>query len=167
MAKQLDQAYLRSILHYCPDTGVFTWASSRQGILPGRVAGSLAANGYINIGIDRKIYFAHRLAFLWMLGKFPENQVDHINRVKTDNRWSNLRDVPQGGGFGNASNRVIGQKSGLPRGVTKYGRKFRAKIYIAGKHINLGAFSTAKEAGEAYDKAKRERTRNLYPRQAA
>ena len=77
-------------LTYDKDTGVFLWVG---GVRNGRVAGSLDEYGYIRISIKRKKYRAHRLAWLYCYGRFPEFEIDHINRIKTDNRICNLRDV--------------------------------------------------------------------------
>ena len=84
---------LRELLHYDPETGAFTWIKStyRKG-QPGTPAGCLSKRlGYILIGIDKRLYYAHRLAFLWMTKQWPEKEVDHINLDKADNRWANLR----------------------------------------------------------------------------
>lgn len=80
---------LREVLHYDPDTGEFRWRI--KGSARRRTVGSRRKRGYIQIGIDGRSYQAHRLAYLWMIGVWPSEQVDHINRNPSDNRWSNLR----------------------------------------------------------------------------
>jgi len=77
---------------YNPETGIFTYATApyKKAQLLGQVAGSVANNGYISIMIDKVHYLAHRLAWLYVYGEFPE-QIDHINRNRLDNRISNLR----------------------------------------------------------------------------
>jgi hypothetical protein len=92
----ITQEYLKAILDYCPETGVFTWIKTHlcSNKKPGDIAGHIhPKTGYVSITIDRKFNAAHRLAFLFMTGSYPKNDVDHINHVKHDNRWSNLRDV--------------------------------------------------------------------------
>jgi hypothetical protein len=89
----LTQERLKEILHYDPETGMWTWIKERKymNILVGSIAGTVKSNGYLYIGIDRKQYRASRLAFLYMTGKLPPDEVDHKNRVRLYNRWSNLR----------------------------------------------------------------------------
>jgi len=89
----LTQDRLKELLHYCPDTGIFTWKVKYSRCLNiGDIAGCLdKSNGYIKIGIDKKAYRAHRLAFLYMDGALPPRHVDHVNRIRNDNRWDNIR----------------------------------------------------------------------------
>ena len=87
------QEYIRSIIDYNPDTGVFTWKRHKRGMRSGTIAGSFDDRKYVIIRIDKIRYYAHRLAFLHMNGLIPPNHVDHINRNKSNNRFSNLRMV--------------------------------------------------------------------------
>lgn len=84
---------LREILFYDPETGVFYWRVSRGSrAKAGDAAGhGEQSRGYIDIRIDGQKYRAHRLAWLYVHGKWPESLVDHINGIKTDNTLSNLR----------------------------------------------------------------------------
>ena len=84
----LSQKRLKELLVYDPETGVFTWITGLH-----KVAGTKHHSGYVLIKIDYVLHSAHRLAFLYMTGTWPHDTVDHINRVKNDNRWANLRDV--------------------------------------------------------------------------
>lgn len=94
MREKITQKRLHELLDYSPDTGLFTWKVARAGrIKAGDVAGNLNNTGYIQITVDGTAYYAHRLAWLYIHGKFPENHIDHINGVRDDNRISNLRDV--------------------------------------------------------------------------
>lgn len=91
----LTQERLKELLDYDPETGIFTRKTNQGGRNGhfGATAGTQSRDGYIYIHIDRHKYASHRLAFLWMAGGWPADQTDHINRVRTDNRWENLRDV--------------------------------------------------------------------------
>ncbi|ECL3921971.1 HNH endonuclease, partial [Salmonella enterica] len=81
------------ILEYEPSTGVFRWNKSKGTALAGDVAGSVNHHGYREITIDGKKLQANRLAWLFVTGMFPNGVIDHINRVRDDNRFSNLRDI--------------------------------------------------------------------------
>ena len=92
----ITQTRLKELLNYDPISGIFTWKTSRGGRKPGSIAGTKCIHkGYITIQIDGTLYRAHRLAFLYMIGRLPEDQVDHIDRCKDNNAWSNLRECTQ------------------------------------------------------------------------
>lgn len=90
----ITQKELKEILEYDPDTGGFVWINPkpRSGLKPGDKAGYQQKSGYVCIRINGKGYKAHRLAYLYMVGVFPDDQLDHRNRVRHDNSWDNLRD---------------------------------------------------------------------------
>lgn len=83
--EQMTLLLLKHHFAYNRETGEFTRKTS------GKVNGKLATNGYVQVIIGRKYYMAHRLAWLHEYGKWPESQIDHINRIRTDNRIANLR----------------------------------------------------------------------------
>lgn len=89
----LTQKRLREVLDYNKETGKFFWkVNIAKNVRMGREAGTIK-DGYIYIRIDKRVYAAHRLAWLYHYGKWPEKEIDHINRNPQDNRLSNLRDV--------------------------------------------------------------------------
>lgn len=93
-SKKITQKRLKELLHYDPDTGIFKWkVQISNRIKIGDIAGCINQQNYIKIRIDGKIYASHRLVWLYMEGYFPENDIDHINQIKTDNRWKNLREI--------------------------------------------------------------------------
>ena len=87
----LTQHRLKELLRYDESSGIFTWIPKKRDYRSQYLAGGKTTNGYITIGIDNKHYLAHRLAYLYIIGSFPEKQIDHINGVRSDNRWLNLR----------------------------------------------------------------------------
>jgi hypothetical protein len=89
---------LRRLLHYCPETGQFTWRFDEKVYagVKGKPAGSLKKNGYIQICYKRKKYYAQRLAVLYMTKREAQHQVRHLNSNHSDNTWSNLQDREAG-----------------------------------------------------------------------
>lgn len=150
----ITQEFLKEVLNYNQYTGEFRWAKDiGKNVKAGVLAGT-DHYGYIAIIIRKKKYRAHRLAFLYMTGSFPVNQVDHINRNRSDNRWINLRDVTQEINMRNC-NLSKANTSGFA-GVSfhKGTGKFMAKIKVNNKAKYLGYFENAQEAYSAYLKAK-------------
>ena len=91
----ISQSRLKEILDYNEFTGEFKWLKSLNSRCQvGAVAGSICKNGYVLIGIDGCTYSAHRLVFLFMTGEIPEI-IDHINGIKSCNKWNNLRKASQ------------------------------------------------------------------------
>lgn len=163
--------YLKTLISYNPETGLFTWLVKRNSyggkVAPGAIAGTLA-DGYIRINLDQRIYRAHRLAWLFMTGSFPEKgfDIDHKNRVRSDNRWENLRLATR---CQNNMNTVPSKanKSGV-RGVSWNAekRKWHARIKVEGKVVLLGNHSTIEEAAAAR-KAAEEKYFGEFARKAA
>lgn len=149
MKEVLTQHQLKSVLIYYPDTGEFRWSVGRPGASLGSKAGRVNSSGYVEIGVLNGLYRAHRLAFLYMTGAFPENGVDHINRDRMDNRWSNLRECDQSKNMANVEIRS-NNTSGFPGVVwDKQRSKWRAQIRIDGKKKNLGRFDIYDDAVNA------------------
>lgn len=154
----MNRDYLSSILHYDPHTGHFTWIAPRRGCSVGQRAGSVDKQaGYEQIGIDGKLYRSHRLAWLYVHGVMPEDEVDHINGVRSDNRIANLRAVP--GRLNNQNRRNPNRNNsrkllGVYR--EKEGGRFFSAIMKDRKSIYLGRFNTPEEAHAAYVAKRRE-----------
>lgn len=151
----LTAARLREVLHYDADTGIFTWriATGRR-----RKAGDVAGNtsvGYCRIGIDGRIFYAHRLAVLYVTGEWPKGgEVDHRNAQRGDNRWNNLRDSTSAANKQNLHGPRSHSSTGF-LGVFPRGRKYISVIVADGKPHYLGQFGTPEDAHEAYKQAKR------------
>lgn len=154
------------IQHFTYDqkTGVFRFrhdvrAGRNRAFLKAR-AGDTAGNlspstGYWYLSIGGRRYAAHRMAFLYMTGAVPPDDIDHINGNKTDNRWSNLRQATRAQNMQNLSRPHADNTAGF-LGVERKRGRFAARIAVGGKKLNLGVFNTPEEAHAAYVKAKRE-----------
>jgi hypothetical protein len=151
---ELTAAKLRDVLHYDPETGVFTWVAARQKVRVGEKAGCIENTGYVRIRLFRRIYCAHRLAWLYMTGEWPVDFVDHINGARADNRWANLRAATKSQNMSN-SRRIASNTTGL-KGVSRAGNRFRASIQINGQARHLGSFRNAEDAHAAYLAAARQ-----------
>lgn len=144
---------LRELLHYDPNTGIFRWKQSGSGRKATGIAGAIniTHSGKIRIiiTIDYKVYKAHRLAWLYVHGSWPDRQIDHINDDASDNRWINLRLATrqqQRWNRGIARNNTSGLTGAhYDRTVQKW------CAAISGK--SLGHFKTKEEAHEAYRQA--------------
>lgn len=158
MASDLTAERLREVLHYDPETGVFTWRidTNRRGDHgnAGGRAGGLDAKGYVRITVDGCSVRAHRLAVLYVTGSKAPGMVDHINGDRTDNRWANLRIATPSGNAQNRRRATTGSTSGL-LGAHRARQRWRAHIGIDGRNIHLGTYDTAAEAHAAYVRAKR------------
>lgn len=146
-----DQA--REWLSYDPDTGLI-YRRKPAGPLPaGSLAGGVTHSGYIRVVVCGHKVFAHRLAWLMTYGRMPTGQIDHINRIRTDNRLSNLREVNQAA---NAQNVGISIRNTTGyKGVSfhKVTGKYRASIKHNGTYTYLGIFESAEAASFAYQEA--------------
>jgi hypothetical protein len=153
MAKELITATrLREILSYEPDTGVLAWRVSGRGRKPCGVAGT-PCRGYTHVKVDGGQYLAHRLAWLYMTGEWPPDQIDHVSGDRADNRWLNLRLADNSKNRANTGRSVV-NTSGL-KGVSwdKARHKWRADIKVHGKSSNLGCFGCKADAALAYDRS--------------
>ncbi len=147
----LTQDQLKKVLHYCPETGVFTWLVSGRG-MPGKgvKAGSIRSDKsgkpYCYVRTGYRTYSAHRLAFLYMTGEFPENEVDHKDGNGCNNVWTNLRAVTR---LENRKNlRKRPNNTSGTTGVHWYKQrgKWRSMIMSEGRKIHLGYFCSKEDA---------------------
>ena len=127
-------------LVYESDTGEFSWLKSKGGSKAGKRAGTLANNGYLHITYNYKSHLAHRLAWLFVMGKWPTGMIDHINRDKLDNRISNLRVVDNQTNQRNA--KANSRNTSGHRGVYwhKGKNKWYASIRVNNKQLHIGSY---------------------------
>ena len=136
----LTQERLKTKYHYDPKTGDFRYRTRQGGGNPGHIAGYICKNRYRLISVDGKKYPAHRLAWLYVYGAFPLQDIDHINQVKSDNKISNLRDV----------SRSLNMLNTKAVGYTVVDNRYKAQLMFCGKNLHLGLFTTKEDAIAAY-----------------
>ena len=150
----LTQAELKTLLHYDPDTGVFTNAQDRNPrARKNAVAGHVNSLGYIALQINKRKMYAHRLAWLYMTGYWPDHEIDHINRIRSDNRFCNLRQATSTENKHNTNHRR-NNSSGV-RGVVWHAarKKWQAQIAANGKSQYLGLYDSFDDAVKARQQA--------------
>lgn len=155
----LSAERLRNILSYSPDTGKFVWLSPSKyhKDLLWQEAGCEQSHNkkrYHAIKIDGLYHKRSRLAFLYMTGRHPQHQIDHISGDSLDDRWCNLREATTTENAWNHRGRKR-EHSDLPMGVCySNSQTFRARISVNKKHLYLGTFKTPEEAHSVYLKAR-------------
>jgi len=138
---------LKELMEYDPETGVFTRRVQRGSAKAGDVAGYIdPSTGYRVISIKNKDHYAARLAHLYMEGEWPKNSIDHINRIRNDDRWENLR--PANRTENNQNQGIRKNNTSGHKGISwhKAAKKWSARIDVNKKRINLGLFTTIEEA---------------------
>lgn len=153
-SSQLTADRLRELLHYDPETGVFTRRFARGGIPAGARVGTPHGNGYLSARVQNKTRYLHRLAWLYITCEYPEHDIDHINGDRTDNRWSNLRKATRGENMQNQRQPRSTNTVGL-LGVSRRNGRYIAQIQTDGVYHAIGLYSTPEEAHDAYVSAKR------------
>ena len=151
MKAELDHSTLVSLLDYDRSSGHLTWKVRMGRANPGVIAG-FVKNEYLHIRIMGRVYRAHRLAWFHQTGKWPDLEIDHKDRNKKNNRWSNLRLATS---LQNKANSGL-RRDNLVRckGVSlQRSGNFRAKIKVNGKRKHLGTFPTLEQAAAAYASA--------------
>lgn len=137
----LDDQKLKALFKYNAGTGEIYWVAFGKGKIKKKPAGTVTSTGYVGIVIDGKRYLAHRIAWALFHGSWPEQQIDHINGIKTDNRIENLRlatNAQNGKNYGANKTNTSGIK-----GVSwcKQTQKWRAFIRVDGKQLDKGRHS--------------------------
>ena len=152
---ELTAERLRELLDYDRETGVFRWKVRRSpGTKAGDIAGTVLKMGYRKISINDRRYAAHRLAWLYVHGHWPIDQIDHKNTDRGDNRFDNLREATPSINSQNKRRAMPNSKTGV-LGVSPSRGKFIVGIRIDGKKRNLGRYATVEAAYDVYLEAKR------------
>lgn len=152
----ITQERLKKFLEYDPDTGVFTWRVSSGKASAGSVAGRSLPSGHIQIGLDGRRYYAHRLAWLYVYGNWPSAEIDHVNRSPADNRLSNLREATRQ--ENGAKRSIFSNNTSGVKGVywEMASGKWHARIRVSRELRSLGRFASLDEAAAAYAAAARQ-----------
>ena len=146
----------RALLAYDPATGEFRWNDGRHNGAAGRPAGTIGRSGYRFIAVCGKRFRAHRLAWFWMTGAWPANEIDHINGKPADNAWANLRQATR---VENCRNRAKTRRSktGVCGVYWNASRNcWNAFIGLNGRSCPLGRFDSLEAARAARVTAERQ-----------
>lgn len=147
----ITQKRLKQFLNYTPETGIFVWVDTFNAYaVKDDIAGRLTPYGYLTIYIEGKPYYAHRLAWLYVYGEWPPDQIDHIDRVKNNNQIANLRIATRQQNARNADKRK--SFTSPYKGVhwNKEKRKWKAQIRDGKAQKHLGYFKYELQAACAY-----------------
>lgn len=147
----LTQDQLKNLIDYDPVTGIFRWkVCLKNGARPGDIAGHADPTGYTKLRLNGAYWKAHRVAWFYVHGEWPESVVDHINHNTHDNRIVNLRAVSINENRQNMS-KYANNTSGF-KGVHKFkgNGKWQAQIKHLGKRFHLGFFENIEDAAAAY-----------------
>lgn len=127
---------LKSVLFYDPKTGHWGWIAKRSKHASrrksGQKAGFITTGGYVGIQVFGKRYLAHRLAWFYMTGEWPEHTVDHINFIRCDNRWENLQDITQAKNSGKKNMKKCSLQEHREKGRLRYPKKNNAEFSTYG-----------------------------------
>ena len=149
----ITTARLNEVVTYDPNTGVFRWRKKiTSKVVVGAVAGCTRKDGYVVLRIDRVTYYAHRLAWFYMTGEWPPEDVDH--KIGKSNEWANLRKCSRTVNMQNVRAARKSNPTGL-LGAIRHRNRFIAVIRVGGQKLRLGSFDSAQAAHEAYVAAKR------------
>lgn len=141
---EITQELVKEYFDY-KDGGLYRIVKTSNSVKIGDRFGSVIGTGYRMGHFLNKLYYEHRLIFMYHFGYFPK-EIDHINRNKFDNHIENLRDCTFEENQQN-KNRRIDNVSGVV-GVywSLQKRKWKAEIMYNGIHKHLGFFRTKETA---------------------
>lgn len=150
----ITHAQFTALVVYDLARGVFNRRVAGRHYQVGDTLGFLDnSNGYVRLSIESKKYWAHRAAWFYVTGQWPEKQIDHIDRNRANNAWQNLREATQTQNNANAKkpiNNTSGYKGVFFNSETNL---FVAQIGFQNKNYQLGGYVDVVEAAKAYDAA--------------
>lgn len=145
---------VRELFDYDDDDGFLRWKIERQKVVKGKIAGYVSkSDGYHYVGFDYHELLAHRVIWLWKTGSWPTCQIDHEDRIRSNNKWKNLRQATNGQNGRNSAR--INKATGI-RGIDIRGKKYRVRIHISGREVVVGRFISLEEAIKARQIASKE-----------
>lgn len=136
--KILTQHRLKELLHYNPETGIFTRKTINKGHITGSVNNNGSGKKYIVIRVDNKLHYAHRLAWMYMTGEFPEIEIDHIDGNGCNNIFYNIRVA--GKQENNKNSRLQKNNTSGCTGVVIVKNRWIAQVMVNGKNKYLGSY---------------------------
>lgn len=142
----MDAERVRELFNYDPETGIIECKISRRKARAGSIAGKLTWHGYLRTEVEGKKYYNHLLAWLFVHGEWPPDEIDHIDRDKTNNRISNLRLATHAQNKRNSP----GRRKTLKGAYRRSNGSWRSQLRYDGALLELGTFKTEQEAHEAY-----------------
>lgn len=142
---------VNEFLNYNRKTGIFLWKKSKSGpAIAGNRAGHNSHAGYRYICLDHKKYAEHQIAWLLVHGVVPPDEIDHKNKIRSDNRIANLRLATKSQNLGNAKIFKTNRHGHKGATIEKKTGRWKAQIQVNGKHMNIGTFATPRQAHDAY-----------------
>lgn len=152
--QEITAEYVRSVLSYDPITGALTWIRSvGKRSYVGLRAGCIGTGGYRHVNILKQQLAEHRVIWLYMNGRWPKDEIDHINLIRDDNTWANLREADRANNSFNSPAHKDNRSGTKGVSWNKKRNKWVAQISINGRQTNLGRYFTKEEAHAAYRSA--------------
>lgn len=141
---------------YDPETGVLTRRiSTSHNAQAGMTVGTLDGKGYLHVSVKKKFYRVHRVCFLMAHGYLPD-EVDHVDRDRTNNRQSNLRAAGRRQNAGNTRAPITNTSGFKGVSFSSHTGKWHAQIKVSGKQTYLGGYASPEDAARRYDMAARD-----------
>ncbi len=147
---KLTQDELASIFLYDTATGLFTFKAKRSNRKAGQVAGTMHPGGYLRLNVNKRCYYAHRLAWLYCYGYYPPDEIDHINGNRTDNRIANLRCATRCENGTNTQKKCTNTSGYKGVHFNSKLNKWCAQATVNRKAHHLGVFARIEDARDAY-----------------